>query len=321
MAEPEAIGLEQTVYAAFAQAISEEQDIVNKASGSVYTQEMQIADAERCNVYRRIMRKLTVCEFEAADSVQHMAWPVIERNLVVPYGLSVVQLPLQEKSAVITGFIMDARNQLTSEQLQKVGITSDLGQLESANTKFVSMFQERISEKSSQVAGYNSICRANTDAAWKHVYTLLNALANSTDESKKSQTACAVDVVNKINTLTEETRQRLTYRLKANKAFIDKRIINDAEELSLPLPMEEVSSITLEGNKLTVDNVKVVVLEKAQTGGSKHKTYTVAEFVDRFNGVVQTSKDTNIGVETMVISDFSMGAYAAVTIESVEINA
>ena len=138
--------------------------------------------------------------------------------------------------------------------------------------------------------------------------------------AKAAQTSAAREVVNKINIVSEEARQRLTYRLKANKAFIDKRIINGEDELSLPLPLEEVASITLEGNKLTVDNVKVVVLEKAQTGTSKHKTYTVAEFVDRYDGAVETSKDENTGVETMVFSAFTIGSYVAVTIESVDIN-
>ena len=321
-ADAEAIGLPELVYGPYTSAIMEEQDIVYYASGSPYTQLMQEADVERCNAYRRVFRKLTVCEVESSSSMAFKAWPTIQKNLIDPYGGSVTSLAQQEKTAVITGFIKDCREILTSQQVSAIGIDGDLDDLQTANQKYERMYQERLNEKSLYSASNNATYRATTDACFKHLYTMLNALANDPDPAKSAKTQAAQEVVKKINLVTEDARQRLTYRLKANKAFIDKKIINGGgeEELSLPLPMEEVTSITLEGNKLTVDNVKVVVLEKGKSGVSTHKTFTVAEFVDRFDGVVETSKDADTGVETMVISAFSLGSYVAVTIESVDIN-
>ena len=320
-ADAEAIGLPELVYGPYTSAIMEEQDIVYNASGSPYTQLMQEADVERCNAYRRVFRKLSVCEVESPASVAFKAWPTVSKHLIDPYGGAVTSLAQQEKTAVITGFIKDCREILTSEQVSAIGIDGDLDDLQMANQKYERMYQERLNEKSLYSASSNATYRATTDACFKHLYTMLNALANDPDPAKSAKTQAAQEVVKKINLVTEDARQRLTYRLKANKAFIDKTIINGGEgDLTLPLPLEEVSMITLEGNKLTVDNVKVTVLEKGKSGLSTHKTYTVAEFVDRFDGVVETSKDADTGVETMVISAFSLGSYVAVTIESVDIN-
>ena len=319
--DAETMGLSELVYGPYTSAIMEEQDIVYNATGSAYTQLMQEADVERCNAYRRIFRKLTVCEFENSASTAFKAWPVVSKNLVDPYGMSVTSLAMQEKTAVITGFIKDCREILTSEQVSSIGIDGDLDDLQMANQKFERMYQERIAEKESRELGANATYRATTDACWKHVYTMLNALANDPTVANAGKRQAAQEAVRKINVITEEARQRLTFRLKANKAFIDKTLINGEETLTLPLPMEEISSITLEGNKLTVDNVKVTVLEKGSAGTSKHKTYTVAEFVDRYDGTCETSKDESTDVETMVISGFTIGSYVAVTIESIDINA
>ena len=52
-AEPEALGLPATIYSSFASAVGKEQDIVNKAQGSTYTKDMEVADKERNTTFHR----------------------------------------------------------------------------------------------------------------------------------------------------------------------------------------------------------------------------------------------------------------------------
>ena len=319
--DPEEIGIPTGIYNPYHQAINVESDIVNKATGSIYTPQMQEADQLRCECYRRIYRKFMVCELEPDATTQRKAWPVIEKNLVTPYGLSVTQLPLQEKSAVLTGFVLDCRNFLSSEEVKAAGIDGDLDDLDSANQRFCRMYQERLSEKADWEPGYPATCRANTDAAWKLVYTFLNYMANSTEAADQTKAELCQQAIAKINTLTEEARQRLTFRLRANKAFVDKVLVNDNPDLTLPLPMDEVGSISVVGNKLTADNVKITLLEKSAAGASKHKAYSVSEFIEKFDGAFDIVKDENTNVETMTIVGFSAPQGASVTIESVDINA
>ena len=317
--DAEEMGMPSTIYNPYRQAINQEQDIVNKATGSIYTPQMQEADQLRNDCYRRIYRKLMVCELEPEVTTQRKAWPTIEKHLITPYGLSVTQLPMQEKSAVINGFVLDARNQLTSEEVKAAGIDGDLDDMDSANMRFQRLYQERLSEKADWEPGYPATCRANTDAAWKLVYTFLNWMANDPTEANKTKAALCLEAVNKINTLTEEARQRLTFRLKANKSFIDKVVVNDDVTLTLPLPMDEIGMLSVVGNKLTADNVKITLLEKSATAGtSKHKVYTVSEFIDKYDGVFELTKDDVTGVETMEITGFSAQGGSA-TIESVEV--
>ena len=317
--DPEEIGIPTGIYNPYRAAINVETDIVNKATGSIYTPQMQEADQLRCECFRRIYRKFMVCELEPDVTTQRKAWPVIEKNLVNPYGLSVTQLPLQEKSAVLTGFVLDCRNFLSSEEVKAAGIDGDLDDLDSANQRFCRMYQERLSEKADWEPGYPATCRANTDAAWKLVYTFLNWMANDPTEANKTKAALCLEAVNKINTLTEEARQRLTFRLKANKSFIDKVVVNDDVTLTLPLPMDEIGMLSVVGNKLTADNVKITLLEKsASAGTSKHKVYTVTEFIEKYDGVFELTKDDVTGVETMEITGFSAPTGTA-TIESVEV--
>ena len=73
-------------------------------------------------------------------------------------------------------------------------------------------------------------------------------------------------------------------------------------------------------SKLTADNVKLTLLEKSAAGASKHKAYSVNEFIEKFDGAFDIVKDENTNVETMTIVGFSpTPAGASVTIESVDI--
>ena len=140
----ESMGLAQRVFMPYLQSIAQEQDIVNKALASPYTVEMQTADAERDLVYKRVHRKLELCELENTDSVAFKATPVVKKHLLGKYSNAVSSLAYQEETATITGFVQDCRTLLTSAQVKGIGIDDDLDELEAVNQKFNQMYQERV---------------------------------------------------------------------------------------------------------------------------------------------------------------------------------
>ena len=154
----ETMGLTQAVFMPYLQAIAKEQDIVYKASGSAFTAEMEKADQERDNCFRRVRRKLEVARYENPESAAYKAADVIEKHLLSQYTGSVPNLPMQEETAVLTGFVQDCRTILTSAQVKAVGIDDDLDELEAANQHFNQIYQERVAEKADSSVATHSSC-------------------------------------------------------------------------------------------------------------------------------------------------------------------
>ena len=211
-ADAESIGLTEVVWSPYRTAIAEEQDIVNKAMGSPYTLEMQEADKERDIVFKRCHRKLELCELENRNSEAYKAMPVVKKHLLGKYSYSVPGLPYQEETATITGFIQDCRALLTAEQLEGIGIDSDLEELQMVNKKFSQMYQERVAEKAAGDTQLSVKLRAVTDEAYQRLCIALNALANDADAAKAEQTTACRDAVQKINVVIRDAKNRLAQR-------------------------------------------------------------------------------------------------------------
>ena len=209
----EEIGLAQQVYDNYNQAITTEQDIVNKAMGSPYTLEMQAADKERDIIFKRCRRKLELCELENPESVAYKASAVVSKHLLGKYSNSVPTLPYQEETATLTGFVQDCRNFLTEEQLVGIGIDEDLETLTMVNRKFSLMYQERVAEKAAGDTQLSLKLRAATEEAYEFLCISLNALANDGNSEKAEQTATCREAVQKINVVIRDAKNRLAQRL------------------------------------------------------------------------------------------------------------
>ena len=212
-ADAEAIGLSELVYGPYTSAIMEEQDIVNKAQGSAYTLEMQQADEERDLIFKRVRRKLELCEFENPASVAFKATSVVKKHLLGKYSNSVGALPYQEETATITGLIKDCREILTSEQVSGIGIDGDLDDLQMANQKFERMYQERVAEKAAGDTQLSLKLRAATDGAYQLFVLSMNQLANDPTPGNSAKVNACREAVGKINVVVRDAKNRLAQRL------------------------------------------------------------------------------------------------------------
>ena len=211
-ADPEEMGLASVVYNPFRQAINQEQDIVNKAQASPYTAEMVAADQKRDLVFRRIYRKLQLCELEDENSTAHKANNVVQKSLLSKYPSSTPSLAYQEASATYTGFVLDCRNLLSSEEVKAIGIDGDLDDLDSANQRFCRMYQERVAEKA-ESQNLSPRLRAVTDEAYERLTITLNAMANDVTEANQQKVTLCCEVIMKVNVIIADAKARLNQRL------------------------------------------------------------------------------------------------------------
>ena len=214
-ATPTKLGLSDVVFTPYRDAILVEQDIVNKATGSAYTLEMQEADQKRDQIFKRVRKKLELCELEDESTTAYKATGVVKKHLLAKYPGSVCQLPYQEESATLAGFVLDCRELLTDEQVEGIGIDSDLDDLESANIKFGRMYQERVGERAEGDTRLSLKLRAATDQAYQILTLSLNALANDPTPANATQVAAVRELVGKMNVVIKEAKDRLNQRTNA----------------------------------------------------------------------------------------------------------
>ena len=212
----EAIGLSSLIFSGYTTAIAAEQDIVNMATGSPFTQQMQENDTKRDTIYKRIHGKLELCKVEDTASIAYKARNIVEKQLLAKYPNSVTSLPYQEETAVITGFVQDCRTFLTSEQLEGIRIDGDLDDLLAINQKFTEMYQSRVDEKAANDTRLSLRLRAVTDEAYGILSLSLNAQANDPNPANTAKTAAATEAVQKINVLIRDAKARLEQRKGGN---------------------------------------------------------------------------------------------------------
>ncbi len=214
----EAIGLNNLVMETYTAAIDKEQDVVNRSMASPYTLEMEEADKKRDLIFRRVRLKLQLCELEEEGSQRNQMAPIVKKNLLNKYPGSVVSLPYQEETANISGLVMDCRTLLTEEQLDALQIQEDLTALETANTLFNQMYQERVSEKAAGNTMPSDKLRAATDEAYSLLLLQINQIANDPTPANKTQVDACREMVGKINVIINDARIRLNQRTNNNSA-------------------------------------------------------------------------------------------------------
>ena len=220
-----AIGLSADQYDAYKAAVDQEQDIVNRSMGSIYTPEMKAMDEERDRLFRRIHFQLQTV-IHAASSADVAAYiNTVKRHLLDKYGNDVTQAAYQEESALIGGFILDANNFLGEEGIEACGIAEDLAALEAANKAFSDMYHERVAERAGTDIGYAKNLREKTEEEFLHLACHIEFKVNNDASSIEGKYCTSLLAV--INQLFAEARQHLNLRLGKTQGVTNE---NEGEE-------------------------------------------------------------------------------------------
>jgi len=194
-----AVGLTTDKMQAYKALVDNEQDIVNHSTASIYTPEMKAADEERDRLFRLIRLKLQAVTLADKDSDVVQYATVVDKYLLAKYGIDIVNMPYQEESALIAGFIMDVKARFNEDEMDAMGITSTLENLEAANNSFASQYNQRITEKSGSTTEATKRIRKETEEAFNIIGLHLEFKAN-TESATEIGKACTslIAVVNEI---------------------------------------------------------------------------------------------------------------------------
>ena len=206
----EALGLTTVQFLNFRKAVTAEQDIVNRSMASVYTADMEAMDAERDRIFRLIRLKLQACLYATPGTAVAELAESVEKNLLNKYGNSIAAQPYQEESALLRGFIYDVTNFFSENQIQTLGISGDLGDLQAANENFMDLYNQRAAERSLSTAELTKKLRTATEELYQLLALHLSFKANN-EAGTEVGTACAESLA-VVNQIVKDARQRLSQR-------------------------------------------------------------------------------------------------------------
>ena len=206
----EDLGIAAEKFAQFTKTVSDEQDIVLKAQGSMYTADMEALDQERDNLDRKVRLKLQAVTYSSPDSASATFVTPLEKYILNKYSTDIVSLAYQEEGAHLSGFLLDLESRFTKEELKAMGVDQDLIDLKLANDTFADIYNQRANERAGGTAELTKKLRAESEELYNFMRLHIEYMTNFAAETEKGQ-ACGI-VLGVINELVRDARLHLNLR-------------------------------------------------------------------------------------------------------------
>ena len=188
-------------------------DQVYTTTGSEFTAAMLEADVKRDQTYKRIRLRLQMVEVAEDNPSIKAVKDVVKTHLLTKYTSKVPQLPYQEESAILQGFIYDLNDKLGSNGINALGISDDMAALEDANDSFIAAYNQRAAERAEGDTGLTVKLRQEMYALYQQVCFVTQYLANSTEtENAEKATACQAFIA-VLNVLLSDAKKRYNQRI------------------------------------------------------------------------------------------------------------
>ena len=187
-------------------------DQVYTTTGSEYTAAMLAADVKRDQTYKRIRLRLQMVDVAEDNAAIKAVKDVVKTHLLAKYGAKVPQLPYQEESAIIQGFLYDLQDKLGSDGMTALGLTEDVTALDDANTAFITAYNARATERAEGDTGLTLKLRQEMFAIYQQVCFIVQYLANSTDEENAAKATACQAFIAVLNVLLADVRKRYNQR-------------------------------------------------------------------------------------------------------------
>ena len=123
------------------------------------------------------------------------------------------QLPYQEESAILQGFIFDLNDKLGDDGIAALGITEDLQALEDANNEFIAAYNSRATERAEGDTGLTLKLRQEMYALYQQVCFITQYLANSTETANAEKAAACQTFIGVLNVLLADAKKRYNQRI------------------------------------------------------------------------------------------------------------
>ena len=188
-------------------------DQVYTTTGSEYTAAMLETDLKRDQTYKRIRLRLQMVEVAEDSAAIKAVKDVVKTHLLAKYTSKVPQLPYQEESAILQGFIFDLNDKLGDDGIAALGITEDLQALEDANNEFIAAYNSRATERAEGDTGLTLKLRQEMYALYQQVCFVTQYLANSTETANAEKAAACQTFIGVLNVLLADAKKRYNQRI------------------------------------------------------------------------------------------------------------
>ena len=187
-------------------------DQVYTTTGSEFTAAMLEADVKRDQTYKRIRLRLQMVEVAEDNPAIKAVKDVVKTHLLAKYTSKVPQLPYQEESAILSGFIFDLNDKLGDEGIAALGIGEDMSALEDANNAFIAAYNSRATERAEGDTGLTLKLRQEMYALYQQVCYCVLFLANSTLTENAEKAAACQAFIAVLNVLLADAKKRYNQR-------------------------------------------------------------------------------------------------------------
>ena len=188
-------------------------DQVYTTTGSEFTASMLNADVKRDQTYKRIRLRLQMVEVAEDNPSIKAVKDVVKTHLLAKYTSKVPQLPYQEESAILQGFIYDLNDKLGSNGINALGISDDMAALEDANDSFIAAYNQRATERAEGDTGLTLKLRQEMYALYQQVCFVTQYLANSTETANAEKATACQAFIAVLNVLLADARKRYNQRI------------------------------------------------------------------------------------------------------------
>ena len=188
-------------------------DQVYTTTGSEFTAAMLEADVKRDQTYKRIRLRLQMVEVAEDNPSIKAVKDVVKTHLLAKYTSKVPQLPYQEESAILSGFIFDLNDKLGDEGIAALGIGEDMSALEDANNAFIAAYNSRATERAEGDTGLTLKLRQEMYALYQQICYCVLFLANSTLTENAEKAAACQAFIAVLNVLLADAKKRYNQRI------------------------------------------------------------------------------------------------------------
>ena len=188
-------------------------DQVYNTTGSEFTAAMQVADAKRVSIFRRIRLRLQMVLYAEENEALNACKDIVGCYLLAKYPAKIAQKAYHAKSAVIEGFLMDLRNKLDDSAIEALGISGDISNLEDANLEFINLYSKRTEERSAGDTKLTIKLRAEMYGYYQQICFTTQYLANTVDTTLAEKATACQDFIGVLNVILADAKKRYNQRL------------------------------------------------------------------------------------------------------------
>ncbi len=212
MTSPESLGI-GAINEPFNATLQKLIDQVYITSGSEHTASMQAADKKRDLIYKRIRLRLQLVYLSDDNETLKAIRDTVKTHLLDKYGAGIPQLPYQEETAILKGFLYDIEQKLTEDEQEALGISEDVAALEMANNAFITAYNARSVARAEGDKGVTVKLRGEMCALYQQICFTTQYLANTTDEANAAKATACQNFIGVLNVILEEAKRRYNQRL------------------------------------------------------------------------------------------------------------